>query len=201
MAAGMQAAFAKVGVTDDAVTRLNRAAQKALKDADGRFEEAVAALVVVASRDPGMLWEMTKEYQFRAAADVLRGIANVDRKVMGNVQPDESEPTDRPRAGHSRGVTLASVARPQPLPKPTRPLPMLVVQARANSILDTHRTETGKQLGDCTKAELESLSKKSHGMGRFYAALAQPLPPTDEPARKYLSAEAADAAWRGRFND
>lgn len=201
MAAGMQAAFAKAGVEADARTRLNRALQKAAAEFPSDIRAAAAAVRVACSRDIGMLFELTSEYQLRAAEEQLREIMNVDRKVVAASATDVRVPSDRPRAGQSSRDTPDAAARPQFLPKPTRPLPMAVVQARASSILDTHRTETGKQVGDCTKAELEGLSNKSHGMGRFYAALALPLPPTDEPARKYLTAEAADAAWRGRFND
>lgn len=201
MAAGMQAAFAKVGVEADARTRLNRALQKAAAEFPSDIRAAAAAVRVACSRDIGMLFELTSEYQLRAAEEQLREIMNVDRKAAQRELPIPHVPTDRSRAGQPAHDAPPHRARPQPLPKPTRPLPMVVVQARASSILDTHRTEIGKQVGDCTKAELEGLAKKSHGMGRFYAALAQSLPPTDEPARKYLTAEVADAAWRGRFND
>jgi hypothetical protein len=201
MAAGMQAAFAKVGIEADARTRLNRALQKAASEFPNDIRAAAAAVQVACSRDLGMLFELTSEVQLAAAEKLLREIMNVDRKAKEHVIAEDRLPTDRLGAGQPAIANQGNPARPRFLPKPTRPLPMALVQERARSILDTHRTETGKMVGDCTKAELESLAKRSHGMGRFYDALALPLPPTDEPARKYLSAEDADAAWRRRFND
>jgi hypothetical protein len=201
MAAGMQAAFAKVGVEADARTRLNRALQKAASEFPNDIRAAAAAVQVACSRDLGMLFELTSEVQLPAAEKMLREIMNVDRKAKEHVITDDRLPTDRQGAGHLSNDTQAVIARPRFLPKPTRPVTAEVARIVANSILDTHRTENGKLLGDCTKDDLEGLARKSHARGRFYDTLASALPPTDEPLRKYITAEAASIAWRGRYND
>lgn len=97
-----------------------------------------------------------------------------------------SEPT--PPVPPSRGPTLATIRAGLAGAAPA------VIQ----SILDTHRTELGKPVGDCTKAELEGLSRRHRGYARFYDGLAAPMPPQGV-VREFHRPEEADVLWRGRW--
>ncbi|MGE0723249.1 MAG: hypothetical protein AB7O45_02680, partial [Alphaproteobacteria bacterium] len=68
----------------------------------------------------------------------------------------------------------------------------------AATILDTHHTELGRPLGDCSKADLVDLAGRSRRRGAFYAALAEKLP-EDGLVRAHARPEDVEAMWGAIF--
>lgn len=69
-----------------------------------------------------------------------------------------------------------------------------VARVAARTILDTHSTDLGRPLGDCSRADLHILAGRSRRRGEFYARLADRMP-IDGPVREHVTADDVEALW------
>lgn len=219
----MKAAFDAAGYVPPPLA-LRDAIAVSIAEARGDVEAAVLALRGRLAADPVLLTEAARQAIGRAldenrkAAATGRGGSDANTSIARaaavgggghtsadaqsmSIAPSPDTNADNDGAGQRSFDAQGIGARPVVVPQHQRRLPRAasaaVASAVARSILDMHRTELGKPVGDCSRDELVALERRSRRYAWFYAALAQEIPVgANGAAREYHTPARADALWR-----
>ncbi len=194
--------------------RLAEAVDRAIAGCGGSIDRAIATLSAEVERDGALArvafaasWDLVVGNLVRHAVS-MRGAARRFEPHAPKIVDDFAPPARPVAVGAGGSVHFGSGAGVQPSPgaaagRPAaaargprmRSAAALVAVARvAASILDSHRTELGRPLGDCSRADLVDLAGRSRRRGAFYAALAERLP-DDGTVRDHCPAAEVDALW------
>ena len=151
----LRAALNAAGVesSDDQLVALSR---EAVQCHPGDFDAAVAALFRAILDKPAIVDLVFRPFAAKALRDHLRSAAGVSGRAGDANRPGFARP---PAVAPRGSAALAAVSN--------------IVRAAYLARM----TILGKPLGQCTKAELESLAQASRHEAWLYNALAHPMPP------------------------
>lgn len=175
----MRNALKKAGIKTPA-ERIEDLARAALDASPDHLTPAVEQFLNAVRYDADLLWAMFERNADAEARSILRRIRG--ERGQGVVVPHASNaPLPRPRQPARGFSAIASAAK------------------SATVVYLSRQTEIGKPLGECTRADLETLSS-IHARHRWlYDAIARSMPPTGQVATFYDDRAIADldSKWNG----
>lgn len=175
----MRSALKKAGIKTPA-ERIEDLARAALDASPDQLTPAVEQFLNAVRYDADLLWTMFERNADAEARSILRRI--------------------RGERGQLESATHISVAPSPRSQQPARGFSAIASAAKtAGRAYLSRQTEIGKPLGECTRADLETLSS-IHARHRWlYDAIARSMPPTGQVAAFYDDRAIADldSKWNG----